>query len=123
MVAVARLPGPSRPLPQRTSSWVRIGPLTTMTCDGLLVVAQLVQQLAAGAVRARTAATTVARCSGRHPAITALMATCSAVTVADQLATDPTTSSGSSLACSRNDVTTSGVGGTIGRPSVQPRRW
>src|SRR4051794_35730959 len=113
MVAVARLPGPSSPFPQRTSSWVRTGPLMTMTCDGLLVVAQLVQQLASGAVRARTAATTVGRYSGRQPAITALMATCSAVTVADQLATVPTTSSGPRPACSRNDATASGVGGTI----------
>src|SRR6202035_3919197 len=75
IVAVGRLPGPNKPVPHRTPSRRRTGPLMTITWDGLLVVAQLVQQLATGSVRARTAATTVGRYSGRHPAITALMAT------------------------------------------------
>ena len=70
---------------------------------------------------ARTAATTTGMYSGRQPAITALMATCSAVTTTSRVGTAPSTMSGSSPATARNSSTSSGVGGTTGRPSVQPR--
>ena len=71
--------------------------------------------------RAKTAATTTGKYSGLHPAITALIAACSAVTVTSRVGTAPRTSSGSSPTVARKASTFSGVGGTTGRPSVQPR--
>ncbi len=70
---------------------------------------------------ARTAATTTGKYSGRQPAITALIAACSAVTVTSRVGTVPRTASGARPAVARKASTFSGVAGTTGRPSVQPR--
>src|SRR5437762_2848960 len=58
--------------------------------------------------------------SGRHPAMTALIATFSAVTDTARWATKPISCFGSSRAASSRAPTRSAVGGTTGRPSVQP---
>src|SRR5438093_1498842 len=71
---------------------------------------------------ASTAAATTARSAGRHPAMTALMATFSAVIASPRTGSTPRMRSGSSSAASRAAATSSGVGGTIGNPSVQPLR-
>jgi hypothetical protein len=61
--------------------------------------------------------------SGRHPAITAAIATFSAVMRRRRTGSTPTTSAGPNPLASTKRRTRSSVGGTIGRPSVQPLRW
>ena len=61
--------------------------------------------------------------SGSAPAITAAIATFSAVIRRRRTGSVPTTSPGASPAASRKRRTPSSVGGTIGRPSVQPFLW
>ena len=123
MVAFARQPGPKQPAPPCTPISVRTGPFTTTTCAAPDRVPVVEWQFAISLRWARTAASTTGMYSGAHPAITALIATSSAVTVASRVGTDPTTSDPSSPAIARNVPTRSGLGGTTGRPSVQPRRW
>ena len=69
---------------------------------------------------ASTAASTTGRYSGLQPAITALIATFSTVHSTRSGGTTATTSSGSRVVPSSMRSTAS-VGGTTGRPSVQPR--
>ena len=68
-----------------------------------------------------TAATTTGMYSGRQPAMTALIATFSAVMDTARWVMKPTWRSGSSFAASSIARTRSSVGGTTGSPSVQPR--
>jgi hypothetical protein len=65
-------------------------------------------------------ASTTGKCVGRHPAITALIASFSAVTATPRTGSTPTSCAGSATAISRHPATASRVGGTIGSPSVQP---
>ena len=120
MVALARKPGPKQPAVQFTSSAVRAGPLTITTCAAPDSVPVVLWQLPFSCRCARTAATTTGMYSRRQPAITALIAACSAVTTTSRVGTAPSTTSGSSSAAARKSATSSGVGGTTGRPSVQP---
>src|SRR3989454_6731532 len=66
------------------------------------------------------AATTTGMYSGLQPAITALMATFSAVTETERWAMNPTSCLPSSRAASSIAPTRSSVGGMTGRPSVHP---
>ena len=68
-----------------------------------------------------TAARTTGKCSGLHPAMTALIATFSTVTGTRSGGTTAMTSSGARRVPSSMRSTRAGVGGTTGRPSVQPR--
>ena len=68
-----------------------------------------------------TAATTTGMCSGRQPAITALIATFSAVIATCRFVMKAICASGSSPTASSIARTAGSVGGTTGRPSVQPR--
>jgi hypothetical protein len=68
------------------------------------------------------AATTTGMCSGRQPAITALIATFSALIATCRLVTNAIWVSGSRAAASSIARTAGSVGGTTGSPSVQPRR-
>ena len=70
---------------------------------------------------ASTAASTTGRYSGRQPAITALTATFSTVHSTRSGGTTATTSSGARVVPSSMRRTRASVGGTTGRPSVQPR--
>ena len=122
MTALARAPPPRalsvalRPMARRT------GPLT-MTSGALPpVLAALPCSRYAGSHMASTAAATTGRSSGRQPAITAFTATFSAVMTRPRTGSTPRIDSGSSSASSRLRRTSSGVGGTIGSPSVQPLR-
>src|SRR5215510_12470313 len=67
-----------------------------------------------------TAATTTAMYSGRQPAMTALIATFSAVTDTDRFVMKASSCFGSRRAAASIMVTRSSVGGTTGKPSVQP---
>ena len=69
---------------------------------------------------ASTAASTTGRYSGWQPAITALIATFSTVHSTRSGGTTATTSSGSRVVPVSMRATRSWVGGTTGRPSVQP---
>ncbi|OGA38922.1 MAG: hypothetical protein A3G24_12300 [Betaproteobacteria bacterium RIFCSPLOWO2_12_FULL_62_13] len=64
---------------------------------------------------------TTGRCSGPQPAITALIAIFSTVASPNFGAIPPITAEGSRSVACRARRTRSGVGGTIGKPSVQPR--
>ncbi len=66
------------------------------------------------------AATTTGMYSGRHPAMTALMAIFSAVTATWRLVMKATWCRGSSPAASSMAWTARSVGGTTGSPSVHP---
>ena len=115
IVALARHPGPKQPAVQFTSRRVRAGPLTITTCAAPDSVPVVLWQLPFSLRCARTAATTTGMYSRLQPAITALIATCSAVTVTSRVGTVPITTSGSSSAAARNSATSSGVGGTTGQ--------
>src|SRR5438445_688972 len=71
---------------------------------------------------ASTAAATTGRCADRHPAITAFTATFSAVIARPRTGSTPRIRSGSSSAAWSAARTSSGVGGTMGSPSVHPFR-
>ena len=77
--------------------------------------------LNAGSVIASVAATRTGMYSGRQPAITALMASSSALRTRSRSGISPSTWSGARPAASRKARTRFSVGGTTGRPSVQPR--
>ena len=67
------------------------------------------------------AATTTGKYSGRQPAMTALMASFSALTTTPRSSTSPMISSPRSAAPASIAAMDCSVGGTTGRPSVQPR--
>ena len=102
---------------------VRIGPLTTMNGALPPVLAVLPCRPNSGTHIACTIATTTGMYSGIPPAITAAIATFSAVMRRRRTGSTPTTSSGASATTSTNRRTASSVGGTIGSPSVQPFCW
>src|SRR5262247_326602 len=101
----------------------RIGPLTTITGPTLIVVASTPWMLKASVQAASTAAITTGRYSGLQPAITALIATFSTVQGARSGGTTATTSSAARVVPSSIASTRSGVGGTSGSPSLQPRAY
>ena len=75
----------------------------------------------AGSSAASTAASTTGRYSGRQPASTAFTATFSTVHSARSGGIRPSTSAGSRVVPCSMRSTRSGVGGTTGSPSLQPR--
>ena len=79
MVALARLPGPSTYMPLFSPISFAMGPLTMKAGHGLDVLAMWFRWNS-GSVTASTAATTTGMYSGLQPAMTALIATFSAVT-------------------------------------------
>src|SRR5215831_745807 len=98
------------------------GPLTiTSTAHGWVVV-WTAYRLNGSCATARIAASTTGACSGRQPAITALTATFSTVASAHVGGSAATTSPAGRPAVRTNAATRSGVGGTTGSPSPQPRR-
>ena len=120
MVALARKPGPKHACPLWIPISCRTGPLTMTAWAAPARVAVVEWELALVCRWARTAATTTGKYSGRHPAITALMAAFSAVTVTLRVGTVPRTSSGSRPPAASMADTASAVAGTTGRPSVHP---
>ena len=99
------------------------GPFTTTIGPENQVVARRPCMLNSSVQAASTAASTTGRYSGRQPAITALTATFSTVHGTRSGGTTATGSSGSRSVPSSMRSTRAGVGGTTGRPSVQPRSY
>ena len=95
MVALARLPCPKALIPEFIPMARLTGPLTTMTGPTNQVVASTPCMLNSSVHTASTALKTTGRYSGRHPAMTALIATFSTVAGARLGGTVATTSSGS----------------------------
>ena len=121
MVALARLPWPSAFTPEFMPMARVIGPFTTITGPENQVVASRPCMLNVSVHAASTAAITTGRYSGRQPAITALMATFSNVHSTRLGGTIATRSSAARVVPVSMRSTRSGVGGTTGSPSVQPR--
>ena len=121
MVALARLPGPKTLTPEFMPISRATGPLTTTRMAAPIVLTEMACRLNWGSVMALTTATTTGKCSGRQPAMTALMAAFSAVTTRALVGSVPRISDGGRPARSRKALTLSAVGGMMGRPSVQPR--
>ena len=96
------------------------GPLTMTQIAAPPVLVATVLTLKAGSSTASIAVTTTGKYSGLQPAITALIATISALTVLRRAGTLPSTSSPSRPAAASIAATFCGVGGTTGRPSVHP---
>src|SRR5919109_1457598 len=96
------------------------GPLTiTRGAAGSLVACRPCTSNASSS-KASTAATTTGMYSGRQPAMTALVAMASIVATPWRGGTTPTTAIGSRPEAAIMRSTNSSVGGTMGKPSVQP---
>ena len=119
-VALGRNPGPNTPTPQLNPSRARIGPLTTISGAGPLVLCQPPPPAARSRMSASHAANTTGKYSGRQPAIAALIAASSTVHSRSTWTLRPMTSSGGRGVCARNASTSGREAGTSGRPSDQP---
>ena len=98
-----------------------IGPLTTTATAAPPVLVSAVCALKDASNSASNAATTTGKYSGRQPAMTACTAACSSVIPLPRAGMTPIRIR-SSITCAAASIasTRSGVGGTIGSPSVQP---
>ena len=122
MLAFARCPGPSAPQPEAIGPQTsRAGPLTMTTGPSPCVVDCMLSMSKSGWLTARTAASTTGKCSGRQPAMTALIAIFSTVAWPGPIM--PMITSGSVSTPASRASTRSSVGITTGRPSVHSRRW
>ena len=120
IVALARLPGPNALAPPFMPIALAIGPFTTTSGAATCVVACTPFRLNAGSVSASIAARTTGAYSGRHPAMTMLIASTSRVSSPQRGATRPSTKDGSPPKAATVAWIFSSVGGTTGRPSVKP---
>ena len=120
ITAVARSLLPSALKVPVAPSSRRIGPFSTTSTaqPPVLAVAPCIRN--SSCIIAVQAVTTTGKCIGRQPAITALIASFSAVTASPRTGSMPINWSGGIIAHSRQACTASGVGGTTGSPSVQP---
>ena len=123
IVALARLALASALCVLLKPSRLRTGPLTMIR--GALPPVLAVQPCMpnSGWHIALMTARTTGMYSGRQPAMTAAMATFSALMLRRRTGSTPTRSSALQRPACRNARTASSVGGTIGKPSVQPLRW
>ena len=119
-VAFARQPGPNTLPPLLNPSSCRAGPLTTKKGLDPVVLCQRPPNAMPSRFSASQAARTAGKCSGRQPAMTALIAASSTVHARPRWGMAPITSSGCRPAASMNSATALGLAGTTGRPSVQP---
>ena len=103
-------------------AWAAIAaPGTWLTGERRVAVAAEIRRARTCAQCARIkAAITTGKCIGRQPAMTALTASFSALMARWRTGSTPISCSGGIIAHSRHARTASSVGGTIGRPSVQP---
>ena len=119
-VALARKPGPKTPpVELKPSSW-RIGPLTTISGAGPLVLCQPPPVAERSRISASHTASTTGKCSGRQPAMAALMAASSTVHSRFRWSMRPMTSRRSRAVRARNRSSSGSDTGTTGKPSVQP---
>ncbi len=101
----------------------RIGPLTMHRMAEPPVLAVGPWTSKSGWSMPVTAVITTGRCMGRQPAMMALTATFSAVIARWRTGSIPMSWSGGMPTQSSAASTAAAVGGTMGRPSVQPRAW
>ncbi len=99
----------------------RMGPLSTINTAQPPVLAVAPCSRNSSRSIAVHAATTTEKCMGRQPASTAFTASFSAVIGTPRTGSMPMSCSGGIATRSRHACTASGVGGTTGNPSVQPR--
>ena len=123
ITAVARSLLPSALKPPAAPSSRRIGPFSTISTAQPPVEEVAPCSRNSGCSMAAKAVSTAGKCIGRQPAMTALIASFSAVIGMARTGSMPSNWSGGVIAQSRQACTASGVGGTIGRPSVQPLAW
>ena len=123
IVAFERLPGPNRLLRELTPSSRATGPFTITMMPEPPRLDDGPTRLNFGSSIASAAAKTTGMYSGRHPAITAFAATFSTLISRRRSGSSPTISSADLPPQSMNCATLRSVGGTTGRPSVQPRRY
>src|SRR5262245_59489356 len=121
IVAFARLPEPKALAPPFMPISRAIGPLTITNGEAMWVVACTPLRLNGWSVRASMAARTTGAYSGLQPAMTMLMARTSRVSAPQRGAALHSTKSGSPPRARTTALILSWVGGTTGRPSVQPR--
>ena len=121
MLAFARLPCPSAFTPEFMPMRRATGPFTTTMGPEKYVVQSRPCMANSGASAASTTARTTGMYSGLQPAITALIATFSTMHGALFGGMAPTTSCGSRVVPRSMRSTRTGVGGTTGSPSLQPR--
>ena len=120
MVALARLPGPNKLLRELIFNSLTTGPLTMDRMAEPPMLEEGPTKLNTGSSIASVAAKTTGMYSGRHPAITALAATLPTVISRRRSGNSPMTSLEERPDLSMNSSTRLWVGGTTGRPSVQP---
>ena len=120
MLALARLPWPRAFTPEFMPIRRATGPFTTTIGPENQVVQSSPCIVNSGTSAASTTARTTGMYSGLQPAITALIATFSTVQDALFGGISPTTSCGSRVVPFSMRSTRTGVGGTTGRPSLQP---
>ena len=123
ITAVARSLLPSALNPPEAPISRRIGPFSTTSTAQPPVEAVAPCSRNSGCSMAAMAVSTTGKCIGRQPAITALIASFSAVIGTPRTGSIPISCSGDVIAQSRQACTASAVGGTIGSPSVQPLAW
>src|SRR5262249_32519042 len=121
MVALARLPWPRALIPEFIPIARATGPFTMTTGPEKYVVASSPWTLNSSVHAASTVVSTTGRYSGLQPAMTALMATFSTEHSTRSGGTTATRSSGARVVPVSMRATRSGVGGTTGSPSLQPR--
>ena len=121
MVALARFPEPNTLQPAFMPMLLRIGPFTTSSGLAMCVVACTPFRLKRVSHSASIAASTTGAYSGRQPAITMLIASTSRVRLPQRGGTRASRRPGSPPSAATAAAIFSGVGGTSGRPSEQPR--
>ena len=121
IAALARCPGPKTLTPEFSPISRATGPFTMSSEAAPIVLAVIACRLNLGSDIASTAVATMAKCSGLQPAIAAFTATFSAVMTRPFVGSVASMSDGLRPAASRQADTSSGVGGMMGSPSVQPR--
>ena len=123
IAVVARSLEPSALKPPLMPRSLRTGPFTTIRIAQPPVLAVAPWSRNGSRSIAVNAATTTGKCIGRQPAITALTASFSALIARWRTGSTPMSWPGGMPTHSRHACTAAGVGGTTGRPSVQPRLW
>ena len=98
IVAFALCPGPNTLTDEFIARSFAIGPFTTASTAAPIVLTVIACRLNCGSTSASTAASTTGKYSGRHPAITALIATFSAVITRPLVGSVPRISEGDSPA-------------------------
>ena len=121
VLALLTTPGPMAEVPQLMPARWAIGPLTRIIGASVWPDTCMSRWFSSGWARQSMAASNMGNCSGRQPAITALIATFSTVATPKPGSITISTSWGLRLVPASIRSTSSGVGGITGMPSLQSR--